>query len=193
MKRPAVLNVRPSIVLTTLGGAVATLLLSALLFLSPVFGFPFVDFPRLVGGIFTAHPEAAFWLGFALFFLVGWLVFAPLLGFFWPLLPGDDIRFTGALVKGLLWGLILWVASGFLVPLFGLLNRLDGLENPGFFALGEGILAAVGVLLGHLAYGVALALVAAMGRGIVPLDTLGWMGYREGDWDRAETSRTFGA
>jgi hypothetical protein len=193
MKRPAALSIHFSLLLLTLGGAVATLLLSALLFLAPVLGFPFVDFPHLVGGIFTGNPELAFWIGFAVFFLTGWLVFAPLMSLAWLLLPGDSTSFVGALVHGASWGFVLWVASGFLIPLFGALNRIEGLENPGFFALGQGVAAALGVLLGHLVYGVTLSLIAGMGRGISPLESLGWMGYRAGGWSRAESSTTFGA
>ncbi len=188
MKRPVALINHPSLLLATLGGAVAVLLLSALLFLSPVFGFPFVDFPRVMGGIFTADPEGAFWLGFTIFFVGGWLVFPFLLVAAWSLLPGENEGFIGALVKGLLFGLGLWVFSGLVLPLAGWLNQLDGLENPGFFALGAGVLGALGVLLGHLAYGAALALIAAMGQGISPLHTLGWYEYRRSGLNRAAVS-----
>lgn len=189
MLRPATLTPRPSFVLASLGGAVAVLLLSALLFLSPVFGFPFVDFPHLVGGIFTENATAAFWLGFWIFFVGGWLVFPALFSVFWPMLPGDDeVNLPNALIKGLVWGAILWVLSGLLLPLFGWINQLAGWGNPGFFALGEGVLAALGVLLGHLAYGAALGLVSAMGRGISPLDTLGWYGYGRSGLNRAAVS-----
>lgn len=193
--RPTALNVGPSVLMLLLGGLVGTLLLSALLFAAPVFGFPFVDIPHLVGGIFTESPAGGFWLGFWLFFLTGWLVFAPALLLVWHLLPGEPIGFVGALIKGLLWGTLLWVLSGVLLPVFGWLNQIDGLENPGFFALGEGVLAALGVLLGHLAFGAAVALVAAMAQGIAPLDTLGWMGYRVGPHEHAHTQQrsTYGA
>jgi hypothetical protein len=38
------------------------------------------------------------------------------------------------------------------------------------------------MLGGHLAYGLAVALIAAMGEGIFPMETLGWPSHR-----RAET------
>lgn len=183
MVKPAPLNTQPSLVLTTVGGVVGTILLSALIHLAPALGFPFIDVPRLVGGIFTGDPTAAFWLGFWLFFVVGWLVFAPPLSVAWSMLPAEDVGFTGAAAKGALWGAALWALSGVLLPLFGALNRLPGaaLEPPGFFALGAGPLGMLGLLLGHLAYGLAVALIAAMGRGITPLDTIGWMGYSAGE------------
>jgi hypothetical protein len=190
MKRPAALVKRPSVLMLTLGGAVATLLLSSFIFLAPVFGFPFIDFPRLVGGIFTEDPVAAAWLGFWLFFLTGWVVFPVPLSIAWTLLPGDHVGLSGALLKGVLWGLVLWALSGVLLPLFGWLNQLtdQGLENPGFFALEAGVLGALGILLGHLAYGVALALVASMGHGISPLELLGQVDYERSDMNRAASA-----
>lgn len=189
MVRPAALTARPSVVLATLAGGVGVILLSALLFLSPALGFPFVDFPALIGGLFTQSATTALWLGFSIFFVTGWLVFPLLFTTFWPMLPGrNEITFVHGLLKGVVWGTILWIVSGLLLPLLGWLNQLAGLENPGFFALGEGVLAALGVLLGHLAYGATLGLVAAMGQGISPLDTLGWYGYRRSGLNRAAAS-----
>lgn len=166
------------------------LLLSASIFLAPVFGLPFIDIPHLLGGIFTPHTEIALWLGFWLYFLIGVFVFAPLLRFFWADLPGNAVSFGGALAKGLIWGIILGVVSGLLLPLLALLNRLpaETVANPGFFALNFGALAAVGLLIGHLLYGVALALVANMGQDIDPLEVLGWPGY-----SHAETYQTLQA
>lgn len=193
MIRPEVLTPRPAILLGVLGGTVATLLLSALIYLAPAFGFPFIDFPRLVGGLFTGDPDVAFWLGYCLFFWAGVFVFPILFVRLWPALPGPHVGFGGALVKGMLWGLILWIAAGLLLPLLGALNQLDDQQpvagglRAGFFALNAGWLGAVGVLLGHVAYGIALALVTAMGQGIVPSATLGWPGY-----DHAETPLTSG-
>lgn len=183
MIEPAVLNRRPSPLLAIIGGWVATLLLAGLFFLAPVFGFPFLDFPRLVGGIFTESTAAAFWLGFWIFFLVGVFVFAPLLSGLWPVLPGPDVGLGGAVGKGFLWGLTLAIVSGFLVPLFGALNQLSdqGLSNPGLFALSLGPLGPVELAVGHVSYGLALALVAAMGQGISPLATVGWLGYTKAE------------
>lgn len=179
MIKPATLVPRPSPSLAILGGAVAMLLLSSLLQLAPVLGLPFIDLPRLIGGIFTANSEVAFWLGFWLFFLGGVFVFPPLLVWAWPSLPGPNRGFIGALVKGLFWGLILSVVTGLLLPLFGLLNQLDDLTNPGFFALGMGWPGTLILLLGFVAYSVVMALIAAMGRGTEPIDTLGWLGHHQ--------------
>lgn len=189
MIRPATLREHPSPGLLLLGGLAATLLASALLFVMPALGFsaprqvvgsPFLDLPRLIGGIFSGDAEAAFWLGFWLFFFGGALILPLALGQVWRLLPGADVGLTGAVVKGGLGGLILWIISGLLVPLLAVGNRL-GVANPGLFAIGAGPLAVLGLCVWHLIYGVSLALVAALGHGIKPLNTLGWEGYRPGE------------
>lgn len=189
MVQPTAMNPSPSVLLVTLAGAVATVLLSALLFLAPVLGIPFVDIPHLVGGVFSYNASAAFWLGFWLFFVGGWIISPILFSVFWPMLPGGrEVTFTNGLIKGLVWGVILWIVSGLLLPLLGWISQLNGLANPGFFALGEGVLAALGLLLGHLAYGIALGLVSAMGHGISPLSVMGWYGYGRVDLNRAAAS-----
>ena len=182
-KRPPTLNARPGMLLCVLGGLVATILLNALMFLAPALGFPFLDIPHLMGGVLTRSPDAAFWLGFWINFLPGVVVFAPAFDFAWEFLPGPSLGLRGALLKGVLWGLVLWVLSGLMLLLVGALNRLDPgvVQHPGPFAFRAGLLGALGLLGGHLAYGVALALVAATGQGVFPTDTMGWSGYMKGE------------
>lgn len=183
--KPRVLTPKPSVLLSLLGGMTATLLASALLHLAPAVGLPFVDLPRLIGGVFTSDPETASGLGFFLFFLVGVLVFSPLIVPYWSALPGRGVGFAGALVKGALWGLILWAVMGLLLPLLGLLGRVEGLQNPGLLGFGLGLLGGLGLLVAFVAFGITLATVTAMGQGISPLNTIGWVGYAH-----AETAQT---
>jgi hypothetical protein len=182
--RPSALNPRPGLVLPLLGGWVGTLILSAGIFLAPVFGLPFIDVPHLVGGIFCDSPTAAFWLGFWLNFIAGAFVFPSLFAVVWPMMPGSGVGILGATVKGLGFGVALWVLSGVLLPVAGWLNRLppDVVQRPGFFAIHTGWTGVLAALGGHLVYGLSVGLIAAMGEGIFPVETLGWPGHR-----RAET------
>jgi hypothetical protein len=179
MVKPVTLNPHPSVELTLLGGVVASLLLSALLYIAPALGFPFINAPHLIGGIFTTNMNIAHWLGFWIYFLLGVFLFAPLLRQLWSKIPGDTVSMGGALLKGIVWGLLLWIMASLLLPLLSILNRLpDGvIESPGFFALNLGMDAAIVLMVVHLLYAVALALVANMGRDISPFDTIGWPGY----------------
>jgi hypothetical protein len=176
MINPEALIPRGSAVLSLIGGMVGMLLFASILFLAPVTGAGMVDIPGLLGGVFTSNPDTAFWIGFWLFFVTGVLFFAPLLAYLWPRLPGRNFGFGGALIKGLVWGLILFILTGLLIPLLGLLNRIEGFENPGLFGWEAGLLAAIALLIAHLVFGLATAVILAMPNGIEPTDTIGWDG-----------------
>jgi hypothetical protein len=177
-KKPGALQISPSPPLLTLGGAVGVLLLVSLLQVAPVVAPPLIDYPRLIGGVLTSDPGAALWLGFAIVFVTGWLVWPSALAAAWSMLPGDALDLRGALLKGAVAGAALWALAGLLLPLLGALGRVPGVESPGLFGTGAGAGAALALLLGHLAYGVAVAVIAAMGRGIAPFGSLGVEGYR---------------
>jgi hypothetical protein len=154
----------------------------SLLYLGPAFGFPLVDYALMTGGIFTTNSEVALWLGFWLVFFTNALIFGPVLVYFWPSLPGRHVGLAGPLLKGLVLSLIMFIVSGLELPLMGFLNRLvpQEVQNPGLFALNLGIMGTLWLLLASLAFGLGLSLVAAMGQGIEPLDTLGWVGHDYG-------------
>ncbi len=179
VRRPTALNPRPGILLPLLAGFVATLMLTALLFLAPAMGIPSPDVPHLVGGIFTASPDAAFWVGLLIHLALGMLVFPLAFGFFWVMTPGPERGLAAGVVKGVAWGLLLWLLSGLSFPFLAAVDVLPPhvAPDPGFFALGLGALAAAGLLGGHVLYGLALGMVTAVGDGVRPLDTLGWPSY----------------
>lgn len=178
MDTPTIYRHRPSLFpMALLGGLVATILHTALLYLAPALGLPAIDLPRLMGGLFTADAGTALGVGAAVFLLNGILVLPLPFAIYWKSLPGDDIEFRGALLKGLVTGLALWLASGVLLPVLGALNQVRGFDatSPGPLALGEGAIGAAWFLLAQVVYGLSFALVGAMTRGIAPVDTIGWM------------------
>lgn len=181
MIEPVTLRHQPGLGMLLLGGMAAALVLSGLVLAALHHGF--LDFSRLIGGIFTGNPTAAFWPGFWLIFAGGVLGFPPLLSAAWRFLPGPSVGLAGAAVKGLVWGLALWAVTGLLLPLFGVLNQLEGpwLADPGFFALSHGLSGPAWLALGTVSYGICVALIAAMPQGITPLDIIGWEGYRPGE------------
>jgi hypothetical protein len=178
-RRPTALNPRPGILLPLLGGFVATVVLTALMFLAPALGVPSPDIPHLVGGMFTSSADAAFWVGIAIHFGIGAFVFPLAFGFFWTMIPGPERGFIAGAFKGIAWGILVWIASGLALPLFAAINGLPVAvaPNPGFLAFDLGFLGAAALLGGHVVYGLALGLVTAIGHGVRPLDTLGWPSY----------------
>ena len=187
--RPVVISARPGIIIPVIGGFAGTVILTAGIYLAPLVGFPFIDVPHLMGGIFTSDATIALWLGFWLHFIAGGLLFPILFGLFWPLAPGPMTGILGEVSKGLTWGLTLWILSGLLMPVAGWLNRLPSgtLELPGFFGLGLGVKGALALLGGHIAYGLAIGLVSYMAADVFPLETLGWQGYVKAELPPAGT------
>ena len=177
--RPTVINARPGIILPVLGGFAGTVILTAGIFLAPAVGFPFIDVPHLVGGVLSSDPTVALWLGFWLHFLAGAVLFPVLFGILWASGPGPMTGIVGDIIKGVVWGSVLWVISGLLMPVAGWLNRLDPgvFEHPGFFAFALGWRAALALLVGHIVYGLAIGFTSYMAADIFPLETLGWKGY----------------
>lgn len=166
--------------MVTLGGAVATVLGGSILHAAPALGLPFMDVPLLLGGVFTADAAGAFWLGWALFFVGGWLVLPLILFLLWTSLPGDPVGFGGAVSRGLLFGAGLALLSGVGVWALSAIARVPGVEGLGFFALGLGAAGLFLLLLLSLGYALALTLVAAMGQGLSPIDALGWVNHGAG-------------
>lgn len=181
MERPVARLTRPSPILAALGGTVGTLLMAAVLHLTPVWaamaGPTVVDLPSLIGAVFAGSAAVAFWLGWALFFVLGAWILPQSLAFAWPVLPGRSDGILAAVGKGVLWSLGLWALTGLLLPVLGLVARVEGLANPGLFALGQGWDAAAALLAAFLAYGLATGALLAMSQGIGFLDSLGWPGY----------------
>ena len=182
MAKPSTLIPRPSIFLAFLGGAAATVLLAALLYLAPLLGLPLIDVPLAFGGMFTENADVALGIGFLLFYIGAALVGPFFLAGAWPSLPGEGVGLIGGAVKGVLWGGGLWLLSSLMLGLAGWLNRLPGtaLDSPGFFALSLGLGAAALLLAQHLLYGLLLGVITAAGQDIEPIDTLGWDGYKYG-------------
>lgn len=176
MRRGSIYVNAPSFLVVTLAGAVATILATAMIYGAPAAGLPVLDLPSLIGGVVVSDPVVAFWIGYAVFFVGGWLLAPSALMELWRELPGDDVRFRGAALKGALFGGGLWIGSGVLT---GLLSAVSSFPV-GFFGAAVGASGVAMLLAGHLAYGVALALACDMAQGLSPLDSIGWLGHGAG-------------
>jgi hypothetical protein len=159
-----------------LGGFTGTVLLTAALRLTSSLGVAVVDLPLLMGGLFSGDRSTAFTAGHTLFLVAGIIVLPLLLAALWPFAPGSRFTFRGALVRAGIFGLSLFVLTGILVPLLGAASHLPAVSllEPGPFGFGLGVWGPVQLLLGTQLYAVTAALVAAMPRGLQPMDAVGW-------------------
>lgn len=136
-----------------IGGLVATVTLTILIYAAPLFGAVPVDFAAALGtlllpGLFPNPGTVGWWIGMGVHFFLGVFVF--------PLVYRGIARRTGLRVptlRGTEFGFLLWLAAmviGF--PLLG----------AGFFAMQmpEPFVTNVITLLAHLAYGAVLGSVA---------------------------------
>jgi hypothetical protein len=159
-----------------LGGFTGTVLLTAALRLTSSREVAVVDLPLLMGGLFSGDESTAFTAGHTLFLVAGIGVLPLVLAALWPFAPGSRFTFRGALVRGALFGLGLFVLAGILVPALGTVSQLAGVSflEPGPFGVGLGLWGPVQLLVGTQLYALTAALVAVMPRGLQPMDAVGW-------------------
>lgn len=183
MDSPVLYKPHPSLFpLSVLGGLTGTVLLTSSLRLAAARGLSVVDLPPLLGGLFSDNPGTGFNAGHAVFIVTGVFVLPLVMALLWPLTPGDRFTFRGALIKGALWGLVLFVFTGVLLPVLGVLARAPGdvAAAPGVFGIGLGLWGPTQLLLGTQLYALTSAVVAAMARGLQPLDSIGWGWWSHG-------------
>lgn len=135
---------RPTIRRAILGGFVATVAMTIVMYAGPAMGMPKMDIAAMLGSLLGGN----WWLGMTLHFLNG-SIFFPLLYAYvlFSVLPG------AAWLKGVQWGLILWfLAQGMVMPMMGM----------GFFSAGAPapFPAVAGSFIGHSIYGAILGAIA---------------------------------
>jgi uncharacterized membrane protein YagU involved in acid resistance len=134
---------KPNIGRTVLGGLAGTLAITFLMYVGgPMMGLPRMDIAAMLGGML-----GGWGMGMAMHFLLGAIIFPLVYAVvLFARLPGSPA------VKGILWGVILWVLAQMVVmPMMG----------AGVFGLRMGgIMPAFGSLMGHVVYGALLGWIA---------------------------------
>ncbi|MBA3726287.1 MAG: hypothetical protein H0W86_07495 [Armatimonadetes bacterium] len=135
-------------------GFVATLAMTALMYMGPMMGMPKMDIAGMLGSLFNGMEMVGgyslqWWMGIVLHFINGAIIF-PLIYVFilHQVLPGPNV------VKGMTWGFILFVLAQVMVmPMMGM----------GFFtsAAPNQMMMVMGSLIGHLLYGAVFGGLAA--------------------------------
>ncbi|MBZ5703355.1 MAG: hypothetical protein LAN84_16090 [Acidobacteriia bacterium] len=134
---------KPNIGRAILGGLAGTIVLTMLMYLAaPMMGLPKMDIAAMLGSMLGGWT-----MGMAMHFVNGAILF-PLL---YALVLFSKLRGAPA-VKGILWGVALWLVAGLMVmPMMG----------AGFFGTANGgMMAAAASLIGHVAYGALLGAIA---------------------------------
>jgi len=131
----------PSISRSILGGFIGTLAITMMMyFVAPMMLGQPMDIARMLGSMLGDN----WWAGMVMHFVNGSVIFPLVYAFLlYGLFPG------GPVVKGITWGAALWlVAQVVVMPMMG----------AGFFS--GSAMAAMGSLLGHVAYGWLLGRIA---------------------------------
>jgi hypothetical protein len=152
-----------SIFLILIWGLMATLVMTALLFISQNMGWSRLNMPYLLGAFFTAERHEANVLGFMLYMLGGWL-FAFLYYLLFSVI-GTASWWIGCLV-GLFHAALLLTLMLPMLPYIHprLASEFDGpdsrkvLEPPGFLGLHYGYRTPLVVLVAQTSYGVILGI-----------------------------------
>ncbi len=138
-----------------LAGILATLVFSAVLMIAPKMGMPKMDIVEMLGSMFSARTNLV--LGWMAHLMMG-VIFALIYTFLWS-------RGIGAATwtSGLVFGAVHWLIVGMvmgMIPMMHVGIKSGAVKAPGLWMTNQGgAMAFMGGLVGHIIYGVVVALV----------------------------------
>lgn len=143
---------RPSVGGALLGGFVGTLVMTVIMYVAPMMGMPKMDIAAMLGSMMSQQmpaPMSGGWLiGMMMHFFQGTIIFPLIYTYLlYRILPGSPW------LKGLIWGLILWLLAQVMVmPMMGM----------GVFSANapQQMMSVMGSLMGHVIYGAILGGIA---------------------------------
>lgn len=136
-------------------GLIGTAVFSMLMWLSPRMGMPRMAIWELLGSMFAKDGNRAF--GWIAHFMMG-VIFAIIYAALWSAGIGSANLGSGALFGALHW-LLAGLAMG-MVPVMHAGMRAGTVQAPGVYMVsGGGLVAFMGGLVGHVVYGIVVALV----------------------------------
>jgi len=135
-----------------LAGLIATLGLTAIMYLAPYIGLPNIDMAYAIGTRLAGHQavpfSAGWWMGLAIFMLVGTVLSPIVYVHARPMLLGSSWQ------RGAEWGVIVWVFAG-----TGVMVMMGVGFNDAHFL--HPVTSVFSSLAGHIVYGALLGLLAA--------------------------------
>jgi hypothetical protein len=138
-----------------IAGIVGTIVITMVMEMAPKMGMPKMDMVGMLGAMFS--PQSNRTLGLVIHLMMG-VVFAIVYALLWNL---------GIGTQGLLWGAIFgighWLVAGSMMggmPMMHAGIKAGVIEAPGIFMLKNGgLMAFMGGLMGHIIFGLVVALV----------------------------------
>lgn len=138
-------------------GLVATLVFTVILMMAPRMGMPKMDIVELLGSMF-GKPNPV--LGWMMHLMMG-AIFALVYAFLWSNGIGAATWFSG-----LVFGAVHWLVVGVMMAMIPMMHagiKSGAVKAPGMWMTGNGggMMAFMGGLVGHMIFGLVVALVYA--------------------------------
>ncbi len=145
-----------NVVSAIVAGLAGTLVMSMVMALAPKMGFPKMDIVGMLSSMFSKKSIPV--LGWMMHLMMG-VVFALIYAFLWSKGVG-----AGTWVYGLVFGAIHWMIVGIIMVMIPMLHvgiRSGSVKAPGIYMAGNGggVKAFLGGLMGHMLFGLVVALV----------------------------------
>ncbi len=133
-------------------GLTGTAIITMLMYMGPMMGMPRMDIARLLGSMVLPLGSSAFALGMMVHFAMG-IVFALVYATIWSA-AGIDVTWWSGLIFGAVHTVVAFAGMGMIMPMHKEV-RAGSLASP----LSGGARGMMGMLMGHLVFGVVVALV----------------------------------
>ena len=136
-------------------GIVGTIIMTMVMQMAPKMGMPKMDIVGMLGSMFSADGNRM--VGMVMHFMMG-IVFAVVYAFLWSAGIG-----TVGLLWGVLFGAVHWLISGVMMGGMSMMHagvKAGTVDAPGVFMVNSGgMMAFMGGLMGHVIFGLVVALV----------------------------------
>jgi len=144
-----------NILSAVIAGIVASLVFSIVLAMAPCMGMPKMDIVDLLGSMFSGKSSPV--LGWMMHLMMG-IVFAVIYAFLWSSGIGAATWLNGVIFGAVQW-LVVGMAMG-MIPMMHVGIKSGAVKAPGLWMTNNGgIMAFIGGLVGHMIFGIVIALV----------------------------------
>ena len=126
---------------TILAGIIGTIIMTLVMMIAPMMGIPKMSPPQMLSGML----EMPIIIGWVMHFMIG-ITFA----FAYTYLIVSKIKICNLYLKGAVFGIIAFVFAQIMMKIMGMMFPMPKME-------GSMVLTAIGSLMGHIIFGIAVA------------------------------------